>query len=415
MPPRATPSRDWLWLFLAIAGGVPALYIRLGFDHLTPEASALVFGIGIVCAAFLLSWGAEVAELDISQALALAFVALIAVLPEYAVDMYFAWMAGAHPEGFLDPKTGQLVDYTGFAAANMTGANRLLVGIGWPLVVILFWFKRRTAFRLDRSLSLELTFLAIATAYSFIIFFMREIAWWDSIVFISIFALYIWLSSRAEVEVPELVGPAAALGALARRLRRPITVLLFIYAGAVIVVSAEPFAEGLLGVGRRFDIDEFILVQWVAPLASESPEMLIAAIFTLRGKAAAAMTALISAKVNQWTLLVGMLPVVYSISLGSVSGLPLDARQTEEFLLTAAQSLFAITLLIRMRISWLGALSLFLLFGTQLFFTDPRIRYIYSYVYLGLSLALVVIDRGRVVELSRMARAVLGSAFGRAA
>jgi cation:H+ antiporter len=32
------------------------------------------------------------------QALALAFVAFIAVLPEYAVDLSLAWRAGADPE-----------------------------------------------------------------------------------------------------------------------------------------------------------------------------------------------------------------------------------------------------------------------------------------------------------------------------
>ena len=67
----------------------------------------------------MLSWAAEVAQLDIPQALALALLALIAVLPEYAVDMYFAWMAGKNPS------------YTAFATANMTGANRLLIGVGW--------------------------------------------------------------------------------------------------------------------------------------------------------------------------------------------------------------------------------------------------------------------------------------------
>ena len=51
--------------------------------------------------------------------------------------------------------------------------------------------------------------------------------------------------------------------------------------------------------------------------------------------------ALISDKINQWTLLVGMLPLALSIGAGSVAVLPLDARQAEEFFLTSGQSLFA--------------------------------------------------------------------------
>ena len=75
--------------------GLPALVLSrvialAGGPDIDPIAGALVFGGGIVASAFLLAWASEVAELDISQALALAFVALIAVLPEYAVDVYLA-------------------------------------------------------------------------------------------------------------------------------------------------------------------------------------------------------------------------------------------------------------------------------------------------------------------------------------
>ncbi len=94
-----------------------------------PELQALSSGIAIFGAAFMLSWAAELAQKDIPQSLAIALLALIAVLPEYAVDMYFAWTAGK------DPK------YTAFALANMTGANRLLIGVGWAAVVLTYWLK----------------------------------------------------------------------------------------------------------------------------------------------------------------------------------------------------------------------------------------------------------------------------------
>ena len=95
--------------------------------------SALIFGIGILASAALLSWASEVAEMDMGQGLVLAIVALIAVLPEYAVDGYFAWQAGQDPDG----------KYVQYATANMTGANRLLIGLGWSGVVILYWIRRR--------------------------------------------------------------------------------------------------------------------------------------------------------------------------------------------------------------------------------------------------------------------------------
>ena len=52
--------------------------------------------------------------------LVLKALALIAVLPEYAVDFAFAAKAGQDPE-----------KYAPLALANMTGGNRLLIGVGW--------------------------------------------------------------------------------------------------------------------------------------------------------------------------------------------------------------------------------------------------------------------------------------------
>jgi cation:H+ antiporter len=299
---------------------------------------------------------------------------------------------------------GQFYDYRSYTAANMTGGNRLLIGIGWALVALLFWFRQKRALALERGILLELVFLGAATVYSFLIFFRKEIALWDAGVLIGLFGAYIWLSSRAETREPELIGPSAALGSLRKGPRRLATVLLFLYSALAILASAEPFADGLVELGKSLEIDEFILVQWVAPLASESPEILIAAIFTLQGNATAAMMALVSAKVNQWTLLVGCIPVVYSISLGDASALHLDPRQTEEFLLTAAQSLFAVILLLRLRIGWLGALTLFLLFASQLFIPSIHARYIYSFVYLGLAMLLLAMDGQRRAMVWYMVR-----------
>ena len=86
-------------------------------------------------------------------------------------------------------------------------------------------------------------------------------------------------------------------------------------------------------------VDEFLLIHWLAPLASEAPAISIAILFVLSGRAAAGLTAMISDKINQWTLLVGMLPLAMSFGASSIMALPLDARQHEEFFLTAALSL----------------------------------------------------------------------------
>ncbi|MBI2935978.1 MAG: sodium:proton exchanger, partial [Chloroflexi bacterium] len=230
------------------------------------------------------------------------------------------------------------------------------------------------------------------------------IALWDGVVMVALFGLYLWFSGRAERVEPELMGPAATVGALAPPRRRVIVVSLFVFAAATILASAEPFAESLLKAGRTLGIDEFVMVQWVAPLASESPEILIAVIFTIKGQVRMAMTALISAEVNQWTLLVGTLPFVYTASLGQFTllGLPLDARQAEEIWLTAAQSLFAVVLLARLRLNGWAGLALLLLWAGQLGFTTTEARFVFVGLYLAATVGLLALDRGRLGALRRL-------------
>jgi len=376
-------ARHWFLICLAAAVTVPAIALRVGgISPAQPIITAALFGVAIVGGAFLLTWAAEVAEMDISQGLALSFLALVAVLPEYAVDLYFAWKAAAHPE------------YTAYAAANMTGANRLLVGIAWPLIVLLYWLHgRHTELKLPATRAVELVFLTLATVYSFVIPLKGTISLLDTVVLIGIFAAYMWRIAGAKAEEPDLVGPALALAAFRPARRRASIVIMFLFSAAVILASAEPFAEALIKLGRRSGIDEFLLVQWLAPLASEAPEVVIACILTLKGDAQAGMGAMVSAKVNQWTLLVGTLPLVYSAGLGAPGALHLDSRQVEEIALTAAQSLFAVAVLCNLRLSIFEALVLFVLFASQLLLPSPAVRYGFALTYTALAVATLVRNR----------------------
>ena len=142
-------------------------------------------------------------------------------------------------------------------------------------------------------------------------------------------------------------------------------VALLVFAAAVILASAEPFAEALVATGRSAHINEFLLVQWLAPLASEAPELLIAGLFAWRLNTDAGLSTLVSSKVNQWTLLVGTLPVVFAISSGGWHGLPLGPSQRDELLLTAAQAVFAVSVLASLSLSIREGMMLFALFWAQ--------------------------------------------------
>src|SRR5262245_29470510 len=387
-----------LWLWFAAAAALPLQWLIIHFSgvHLAPHWEALSSGISIFGAAFLLSWAAELAQLDIPQSLALAFLALIAVLPEYAVDIYFAWQAGKNPA------------YISYATANMTGANRLLIGLGWATVVIAFWLKTgKRVVHLGRDQKGEVLALSAATLYSFVIPLKGTMSLVDAVFLLLLFAVYMVAASREQMVEPELEGPPEMIAHFSRGARRTITLWLFAYSGFTIYTAAEPFAEGLLASGRTLGIEEFILVQWLAPLASESPEFIVAILFALRGNPQASMRTLVSSKVNQWTLLIGMLPLAYCLSAEQLAPMHLDSRQVEEILLTAAQSLFAVVVIASFTFSLSEALILLVLFASQLFFVSPEVRYLYSIAYLGLAVALSVWSREtRVSILSSLPRKV---------
>ena len=370
---------NWLWIGSSVLLCLQWIVIHLSGGHPPPHWMALSSGVAIFGAAFMLSWAAELAQKDIPQALAIALLALIAVLPEYAVDMYFAWQAGK------DPK------YTSFAMANMTGANRLLIGVGWASVVLTYFLKTgNKKIQLESSHISEIRYLGLATIYSFVIPLKGRLDIVDAIVFLAIFLLYMRAASKAEHVETELEGPPAMIEGWGEGARRLFTVLFFMYSGLTIFIAAEPFAEGLLATGRTFGIEEFILVQWLAPLASESPEFIVAIMFALKAQPGTAMGALLSSKVNQWTLLIGMLPVVFMVSAGRLGPMEMDQRQIEEMFLTAAQSLFAVAILANLSFSLFEAGVIFLLFSTQLFFPDPQFRFYYSFLYIFLAVGLVV-------------------------
>ncbi len=391
--------KSLIWLIVAIILTLPWLVLVFTGEghHLLetdPQLVSILTGLAIIGAAFLLSWGAELAERDIPRSLALITLALISVLPEYAVDLNFAWQAGKDPS------------YRQYAVANMTGANRVLIGVGWALVAIVFYFKfRQKHIPLDRSQTLEISLLLLATAYSFILPLKGTLSLYDTVIFFALFLFYAARAARGERHHEELGGIAGYLdqrfGDNARRLT---VLLMFAFAGYVIWLAAHPFGDGLLNVGKRYGVDEFLLVQWVAPLASESPEVVIALLFALKGKGSMGIGALISSKVNQWTLLVGAIPLVYAISLGAMSPMELDHRQKEELLLTSAQSLFAAIVIADLNFSLWEAVMLMLLFFGQFFFPDERIRYIFSIVYMIAFIVLLMTSKERRQMLWRALR-----------
>ena len=369
--------RDLRPYLLAILMTLPGLALRLAPADVSPMLVAVLAGLAILGASFLLTWACEVAQLDIPQAVAVAVVAFIAVLPEYAVDMYFTWMAGQHPESA----------YSHYAIANMTGANRLLIGIGWTAIVLIFAGRFHNYVALHEEKRTDILFLGLATLYALLIPLKGSLTLFDGVVFLGIYVAYMCIIARRPCEEEEPEGPAATLAKLSRPARMRAVAGLFLFAALVILFNAEPFSESLVASGKILGIIpllgvlgiaigysvvvgwvlRYLLVQWLAPIASEAPEFIVALMFAFRGNAGLALGSLLSSKLNQWTLLVGMIPGVYAVSSGGTTPINLDPHQFQEIFLTAGQSIFAVALLLDLRLGLREAAALLVFFLAQLF------------------------------------------------
>ena len=389
--------RNWAWLSLTLLLGLPTFALALTGMSAHPLFEALIFGVGILAGAFLLSWAAEVAEMDISASLAIVVLVLLTVLPEYAVEAVLAWDAGQT----FDAATGATTPETQRVAANVTGANRMLIGLGWPAVILVYWFNNRRSLDLRGEIGPELTFSTIATLLTLTLYFMGQVHFLVAAALVGVFMVYLWVSLRRPAGEPELSGITALLGSLSVGVRRAWVAFLFVFAAAAILFAADPFVEGLIETGKGLGIDEFILIQWVAPLASETPEMLVAVLFSLRANPAAGLMVLLSSQVGKFTILVGGMVGVFSLAAGEVLSFPLDHRQAVEFLLTTAFSLFGLLLIARQIVDWKVGATLLGTFVVHLFFPNPEHRWWIALVFFGLSAVLAILDWRKLKMLFR--------------
>ena len=389
-------------VYFAILSTLPGFVVYLFHISLTPPMLALISGTAILGSSFLLLWACDAVQADISAGLALAIVALVAVLPEYAVDMYFTWQAGQQPNS----------EYASYAIANMTGANRLLIGVAWTSVAAIYWLKHHKHLFISPERRTEIVFLAMATLYALIIPIKGSLCWYDGIVFLSIYVAYIIITGRRPRSSCEAVGPAEILINFDDRKRRFYTISMFLFAGVAILANARPFSESLIGTGALLHVNKFLLVQWLAPLASEAPEFIVAIMFALRGRADLALGSLISSKLNQWTLLVGMIPGVYAVSAGTLAHpIPLNTSQMHEIMLTAAQSLLAIVIIANLRFTIGQAGLLFILFMGQFLapevvkiapqlvpwsFNPDQLHQLFSLLYIVSAVVLLLDDPSRL-------------------
>ncbi|MDZ7701531.1 MAG: hypothetical protein U5J98_05385 [Halobacteriales archaeon] len=226
-------------------------------------------------------------------------------------------------------------------------------------------------------------------------------------VLVGLYAVYILLILRGDAGEAAHGGVPGYIHGLTRARRAVAILAMFAFSAFVILIAVKPFAKGLEALGPQLGVSSFFMIQWVAPLASESPEFIATAYLVRKLRTTAAFNALISSKLNQWTLLIGTLVIVYSLSLGFYDVLQFSQKQAGEIWLTAAQSFFAVTLLVDFEISLREALALLGLFALQ--FVPAFQRYegllAFSALYVVLGVAVLVARRDKlgilIVEVRR--------------
>ncbi|MEK7282833.1 MAG: hypothetical protein AAB249_03400 [Acidobacteriota bacterium] len=354
----------------------------------------------VVFSAFMISWGAECAQFLVSQGMALAMLAWLQALPEFAVEAVIAWSQQIH-----------------FMTANFTGSLRLLVGLGWPLIFSVAalgsWTRERRLLRrihLDEEHCIEVLALGPPILYFLVIYFKGTLTLLDAGVLMGLYFLYLWVLKkvppREAEEIQDLEAIPRRVMRLPRRQQIMAIAFFFIVGGAILFFAAEPFLHSMLRFAVYFGVSEYLFIQWVAPFLSEFPEKISALYWARRpGKAPMALMNMVSANVNQWTMLAAMIPIVYSFSVGTPTHIPFDEFQRTEILLTIAQSMLGLLLLSNMSFHIVEAGGIFFLWGLQLvrphLHTEVTIIY-FAWVTYELFMTLVV--RRRLAAFGAFAR-----------
>src|SRR5438477_353334 len=337
--------------------------------------SALWTFPSILFSSFIIAWAAEAAQFLMSQGLALAILAWLQTLPEFAVEAVIAWQAGKDPSK------------THLAIANFTGSLRLLVGLGWPMIyfVAAAFRKKLIAIHLDDEHSVEIFALLLPIAYFTIIWWKGTLTLWDAFPLTACYLVYLWVLWKipprsSEGEVLDELGYIPRRALMLAPLQRNLAIgTMFVAGGALLYFSAHPFLDSMLALAAAFGVPTFVFVQWVAPFLSEFPEKLSAFYWARKVSTAnVALMNMVSSNINQWSILSAMIPILFVISAGELRPLAFDGAQRQEILLTILQSFLGFLLLLNMELRFHEAVILFVFWLVQ--FVVPSWREAMIYV-----------------------------------
>jgi cation:H+ antiporter len=385
-------------LAVAAAFTAPGLLMRLSGSHVPYPLQLVVYGTAVVAAAFMLAWACEAAQVDIAHGVAIAGVAFVAILPEYVVEVNFAFRGQA--------------DYV---TANLTGASRLLLGVCVSLPAAVALLPRRWRphtpigpVAVDPAQRIELAVLGAAALWGLRGVALGHFTFVDSAVLVGLYGIYLRRVMTAGGESPPPLGLAAQLAALPRRERRRWVGALMGYSAAVVLITAVPFGEAVLGSGSLVGVSPYVLLQWIVPVATEVPELVVAFVLLTHGRGGQSIAVLLAGAVSQYTLALGTLPVAYHLGAGA-GPLPLVGRERVEILLSAGVALYAIAALISLRLSRGDAAIMLALSILQIVLPFPFTRLALALSFMAIALDVLSSEREYVRPLVAV---LLGRPYG---
>jgi cation:H+ antiporter len=275
--------------------------------------------------------------------------------------------------------------------ANLTGALRLLTGTGWPLIYFAaaMSHRKRTGqplnkIELEEHHSVEIVGLAVPLLYIPVIAFKGSLSVWDGLVLIVCYVAYLLILGKLPSEDHETIDDLERIPRAIVQAKKPVRISmiagLFFLGGLLIYLGAKPFLASLLGLSESLGVPDFVFIQWIAPLVSEFPEMASTLYWARRaGRAPMSLMNMVSSNINQWTMLTAMLPIIYSFSVGSLTPIVFNAKQTTELWLTVAQAAMGVIFLLNMELAWWEAVALGVLFLVP--FANERFDKLATYVY----------------------------------
>jgi cation:H+ antiporter len=368
----------------AAAFTVPGVLVRLTGGAAPYPLQVVAYGAAVVAAAFMLAWATEAAQVDIGHGVVIAVVAFVAVLPEYVVEVHYAF-------------TGQAE----YVTANLTGASRLLLGCAVALPAVVGLLRGRWAVAPIGRLSLasphrlELAILALASLWTLRGITRGELTALDAVVLISLYVLYLRRVAAIGGDGPPPIGVAAQIEALPKRDRKRWVAGLMLYAASVILLTAVPFGDAVLGTGALVGIKPYLMLQWIVPIATEAPELVVAFVLLTHGRGGQSLAVLLAGAVSQYTLALGTVPLAYQAGVG-VGPLPLPGRERIELFLSIGVALYAVASLIMLRLSRGDSAVMLALFTGQFLLPSVFTRFAFAIVFWVVAMDILWAERGHV-------------------